>query len=617
VIFSQEQRNSIYENKACAGKDIFLVYLTYDCHIYLDKASRIVPVNDRIYMAELRLSYHTFVWTVDILQETLPPYINHDLYVAPWGDDSNSGLSFADPLKSVYYVTSVIASDSLNPKSIFLAPGLYSRETQEFPFTLPDNVNLIGAGTDETVINEGGIGEVLFYPREYGNIEVKNFSITRGGNLNNTYSYALLGFFANTMSISNIHITNNNQVSAVLLRGESVNLENITIKNSSGSPLQAQRSSNVCIENVMIDNNRWGRRDNSNVYLISNENLLVNNLSYTNSINYYSTTLFNVQYEESYIPGSGLVTLNNVLIANNFTQDLTGWHESLISICRRNRTILNNWTVANNRGAPHILTIWKYPEEININNSIFNNPDALYEINCLDCEVPNIPITFNNSLIYENRVLIGYNQNNVTFNNVIHTAPIFAGEFDESLTPAKMEYYQLHSTSPAIDSGLLDISETGLPAYDLAGNQRIHNGRVDMGAFEYGAEPYVKVNDESVPPLKSYNLLNFPNPVNLSKNPNTIITFDYDKNPVSEPEIEIYNIKGQKIRTLKTGISFYDLAVKAGLSKESLDYIKTRNYSARWDMKDENKRLVASGVYFYRAKVDGKMLQTKKMMVIK
>jgi len=48
-------------------------------------------------------------------------------------------------------------------------------------------------------------------------------------------------------------------------------------------------------------------------------------------------------------------------------------------------------------------------------------------------------------------------------------------------------YFQLQPNSPVINAG--DPNTMGLPAFDLAGQVRVQNGRVDMGAYEYGCLP--------------------------------------------------------------------------------------------------------------------------------
>ncbi|MFA7056137.1 MAG: choice-of-anchor J domain-containing protein, partial [Candidatus Cloacimonadales bacterium] len=85
---------------------------------------------------------------------------------------------------------------------------------------------------------------------------------------------------------------------------------------------------------------------------------------------------------------------------------------------------------------------------------------------------------------------------------------------------------------------------------------------------------------------------NYPNPFN----PETTIAFSTKENgPVS---LDIYNIRGQKVRSL------------VNENRESGDH------SVVWNGKDDNGKSVASGVFFYRMK-SGKFSSTKKMILMK
>jgi hypothetical protein len=103
----------------------------------------------------------------------------------------------------------------------------------------------------------------------------------------------------------------------------------------------------------------------------------------------------------------------------------------------------------------------------------------------------------------------------------------------------------------------------------------------------------VSVIDQLVPEVFSNALFqNFPNPFN----PSTTIRFTVAaESPV---ELLIFNVQGQKVRTL----------VNEGKSAGS--------YRVVWDGRNENGRLVASGVYFYRLRVGGYM-SVKKMLMLK
>lgn len=101
------------------------------------------------------------------------------------------------------------------------------------------------------------------------------------------------------------------------------------------------------------------------------------------------------------------------------------------------------------------------------------------------------------------------------------------------------------------------------------------------------------VNEEIIDLSKNQLYSNHPNPFN----PSTTISYNLAEN-ISDPKIEIYNIKGQKVK-------IFQLEVKAGES------------SIVWNGKDENDKSVSSGVYFYRLVNEGKMVQTRKMLLMK
>jgi hypothetical protein len=49
--------------------------------------------------------------------------------------------------------------------------------------------------------------------------------------------------------------------------------------------------------------------------------------------------------------------------------------------------------------------------------------------------------------------------------------------------------WQLSETSPCVNAGIEDVTGLGLPDYDLAGNTRIQQGRIDIGALESAYVP--------------------------------------------------------------------------------------------------------------------------------
>ncbi|KQC10331.1 MAG: hypothetical protein APR54_12115 [Candidatus Cloacimonas sp. SDB] len=112
---------------------------------------------------------------------------------------------------------------------------------------------------------------------------------------------------------------------------------------------------------------------------------------------------------------------------------------------------------------------------------------------------------------------------------------------------------------------------------------------------EMSLEPYSMTyvrfdNDEIVYPFKL--MANHPNPFN----PTTMIKYSIpDDSPV---ELAIYNIKGQKIKTLIDGWQSKGL------------------HDVLWDGKDNNDKSVASGIYFYKINFNNKT-DIRKMTLLK
>ncbi len=68
------------------------------------------------------------------------------------------------------------------------------------------------------------------------------------------------------------------------------------------------------------------------------------------------------------------------------------------------------------------------------------------------------------------------------------------------------------------------------------------------------------------------------------------------------------------MRDIKITQSFSQLVRSAGLSSE--DKQSGEYYSQVWDCRDNNRKSVASGIYFYRVKSEGQEA-IGKMMVVK
>jgi len=106
--------------------------------------------------------------------------------------------------------------------------------------------------------------------------------------------------------------------------------------------------------------------------------------------------------------------------------------------------------------------------------------------------------------------------------------------------------------------------------------------------------PPVSINEEIIPnsSFQISNLTNYPNPFN----PSTTISFSVQNN--SNIELSIFNIKGQKVKTL--------------LNEE----LQKGKHTTIWSGLDSNNKPVSSGVYLYKIKV-GNQESVRRMLLLK
>ncbi|MCK4824840.1 T9SS type A sorting domain-containing protein, partial [bacterium] len=109
----------------------------------------------------------------------------------------------------------------------------------------------------------------------------------------------------------------------------------------------------------------------------------------------------------------------------------------------------------------------------------------------------------------------------------------------------------------------------------------------------------VSIQDNEFEP-KYISMINYPNPFYLngaSRNSSTTIKYRIPQKGITE--LKIYNIKGQKVKTLMNQVQ--EIGV----------------YEISWFGKDEFGKNVGSGVYFYKLEVDNKKALVKKMLLLR
>lgn len=86
---------------------------------------------------------------------------------------------------------------------------------------------------------------------------------------------------------------------------------------------------------------------------------------------------------------------------------------------------------------------------------------------------------------------------------------------------------------------------------------------------------------------------NYPNPFN----PTTTIAYNLQE--AGKVKLEVYNVKGQKVKTLVS------------------EYQDAGHHDVQWNGDDELGKTVSSGVYFYKVRAGGRYTSTRKMIMLK
>jgi len=186
--------------------------------------------------------------------------------------------------------------------------------------------------------------------------------------------------------------------------------------------------------------------------------------------------------------------------------------------------------------------------------------------------------------------------------------------------------------NPFIMAGISGDQNTtpALADLDNDGDLDLTLGDYDGTLSYYENLLYVVEADLDLPQINDLELSNFPNPFN----PSTTINFNVTQT-FSFVIIEIYNLKGQKVKTLdchpeliKGSVrvnsaprpSFFDSAqddkLRTVFGNRRRTQTGNNQYSVVWDGTDQNNKAVTSGVYFARLKL-GKQTAVRKMLLMK
>ncbi len=596
IVFDQNNRCSIYNNFAQWGMDIHWHYTHGGTlPVYLKKFT--VSQWERYYADYYDSDYLPSPYAVFDIQESYLQPVDADLYVSPTGNDSNSGLTPATALKTPSRAMQIIASNPINPKTVYLMAGVHHNvfNGEYLPIAIKDYTILKGVSQSQTRLYAEnmieGTGVVTMGIERYG-MTLRDLSITTFN------ASALFSFGVHSCFVQNITIENSTVNRFLFVTGyitSTFTLSNITMQNNIayfhdyGLRLEG---SVITIDNILMRNNQvpslpsyWYQRGCGGFDIYVKDLLTIKNSKFINNTHYSEDGYSNFRVNTLSDLWNSVVTFDNCMFASNFA------YGGVRDIRFVNIDVLNliNCTFANNTNN-YTDYLYISSESTSIVNCLFSNNNSYYEIrtnnntsveNCLFSRINNIWRTYNGEPLIWGQ------------NNLIGTDPLFSGT-----DPTLPSYYYLfaddeHGYSPAIDAGTTDpfILPDGyqIPGYDAFGFNRIHGNSIDIGCFE--SPGYTSNNDNTIVPSNDLLLSNYPNPFNSS----TTLSYGISKDGLVI--LNIYNIKGQLVTKLVSNPQ------------------KKGAYKVIWNGTDQTGKKVSAGLYFSRLEANGKTLTSKMLML--
>jgi len=372
-------------------------------------------------------------------------------------------------------------------------------------------------------------------------------------------------------------------------------LSGFTITNGSGGGIGCVYNSYPRLENLVITGNTTEYNGGGilcGAYASPNlENVIISNNSAGGNgggifcYNYCSPSLENVTISNNTSQNGGGIfcfencpaNLDNVIINNNSANSDGGG-----ILCAVNSNMnLQDVTLTGNTAADEGGGIYCYDNSnpLLINSILWN--DTPQEVYFSQGGVPNsIMISYTDieggeaGIVTNNNGTINWLEGN------IDADPLF-------VDPLNGDYHLSWANFPIPDETKSPCIDAGDPESPLDPDETI----ADIGAF-YFDQNQQGVEDPQILPINCLLYQNYPNPFN----PSTKINYSLKEN--SKVSLNIYNIKGQKVRQLVS------------------DQLSAGQHSVIWNGKDDNGKAVSSGIYFYKLKADN-YTNTKRMILLK
>jgi hypothetical protein len=574
IEFDTIDLSNIYLNYAAKGTDISKGLGDEDLHIVLDTFTVLNLDYYYLYSDFGGIPPDDITWKINAgkIEST-----NQDLYVSPQGNNNNIGTEPNAPLKDIWFAMLKMESDSLQPDTIHVAQGTYKISTGEkYPLSLKRYASIKGTSMDSCILDAEDDIYHLHGIDHACNYEISNLTLQQG----NGYKNIAHGF-----SSINIRLNQNHCLDHLLIKNNNSRLTTVNINRSNG----------VSLSNCIITDNIGGTgldigKSDSDVYYEPAQfiNCIIQrnvpNYSMPPAEGYYGRGMSTFCQLSSLYPFT--FHLYNCLISDNhgrttpyganiYGSGLGALHSEGVLV---NCTFGNNTTDSQLGGSIGAVD----GSSLSIYNSVLygNSPAELYmyygenELNIYNSLIAGGEEGIN---IYTGGSTLNYDPSNIDTNPMWDTASMYP--------------YSLSAGSPCIDAGTIDLPPgIELPETDLAGNPRVYNGYVDMGAYEYG--PWVGIADHnSKPKTQNPKLLKaFPNPFRFETN------ISYINPEKGNTLIRVYDLNGRCLKTLMDG------------------HGQSGKGTLKWKGIDNNGNILKAGTYIVAIIVNGKEKDAVKVV---
>jgi len=572
VLFDDTDLNSFYLNYSATGSDIYIGYSIQGI---------VAIVADTLTVSEPDYYFIGPPPQCTVSQQNAKILeIDQDLYVAPYGDDANSGIFPDEPLQTLAWAQTLIKRNDDTPHTIHCAEGVYSPSlnNQVFPMNIKKGVTFEGVSPDNTIFDAES--EFPFFYQfsrpqdEFSTLTMKNIALINGRSLQDFAAGAIVNYQAD-LHLDTVIIENCNGVwaGAVQVYNGFCDMNNVIIRDNYGT----------CAVSFVTEYNNL----NPVSYKKVTNSVIADNHPGIINADFPGGVAFMVS-GHSNIPGDYHAEFINC--------EITGNHNA-------------TYDPVSGLGGTSAIHIKDYIDVDIVNCTIGDNM-LDYDTGCSISVDTNSSVNVYNSILYGNEgysftmmqassadfshSLIEGGNSNIHYYYPLANVNWHQGNLDTDplwLETGENPYY-LQAESPCIDAGTLDLpAGIELPQYDLAGNPRIFGDTIDMGAYEWQGTGIEEHEIPQLTPLATH-ISNYPNPFN----PSTTIKLELAEG--GEVNLAIYNIKGQKIKTL------LECTTVQG------------TFDCQWDGKDESGKSVSSGQYIVKLQQKGKET-AKKIMLLK